>query len=121
MYGHCLLYNRMWSKFRPDLLSRKEMSNALSCCPDAEFQLLDNGLQVRDLHTQDDSQTLQFFPYRAIQSVRYYYSRDDREGMISIWIHAHGTPGAGGLSFRWRFPCNDSGMTAYQTLIARIP
>ena len=111
----------MWSKFRPDLLSRKEMSNALSCCPDAEFQLLDNGLQVRDLHTQDDSQTLQFFPYRAIQSVRYYYSRDDREGMISIWIHAHGTPGAGGLSFRWRFPCNDSGMTAYQTLIARIP
>jgi hypothetical protein len=93
----------------------------MSCCPDAEFTLLGGGLQVRELNVQDDSTILQFFPYRAIQSVRYYYSRDDREGWISIWVAAHGTPGAGGLSYRWRFPCNDAGRARYEDLISRIP
>lgn len=94
-----------------------------SCCNNAEFSYLDNGLQVREIGVQDDSQVFMFFPYRAIQAVRYFYSRDDREATISVWIHAHGTPGAGGLSFRWRFRCScpDSGRAKYDQLVAKIP
>ena len=91
-----------------------------SCCPTAEFTLLDNGLQVRELQLQSDSVALQFFPYRAIQTVRYSYFREDREGQISIWIAAQGTPGAGGLAFRWSFPCGDEGRSKYEALVARL-
>ncbi len=93
----------------------------MSCCPDATFQLLANGLQVTERNNQDNSSTLQFFPFRAIQSVRYAYSRDDREGTISIWIASQGTPGAGGLSFRWRFPCGDAGRSQYDAIVAALP
>lgn len=93
----------------------------MNCCPDAEFELLDGGLQVRDLNLQDDSTVYQFFPYKSIQSIRYYYNKSDREGQISIWISASGTPGAGGLSYRWRFPCGETGLSRYRELIARIP
>jgi hypothetical protein len=94
-----------------------------TCCANAEFAFLDNGLQVRELGLQDDSQTYLFFPYRAIQAVRYFYSRGDREAAISLWVHAHGTPGAGGLSFRWRFRCEsaESGRAKYDELVRRLP
>jgi hypothetical protein len=95
-------------------------SGTMNCCPTAEFTLLDNGLQVRELMIQDDTAVTQFFPYRAIQSVRFTNSRNERESQITIWIHAHGTPGAGGLSFRWRL-CQDAGQAKYEELIARIP
>jgi hypothetical protein len=97
--------------------------SADSCCTNAEFTFLENGLQVRELGLQDDSQTYLFFPYRAIQAVRYFYSRGDREAAISVWIHAHGTPGAGGLSFRWRFRCDcaESGRAKYDELVRRLP
>ncbi len=91
-----------------------------SCCPEAEFTFLENGVQVRDLNPQFDSSVLQFFPYRAIQSVRYSYSREDREGAISLWILGQGTPGAGGLSYRWRFPCSEKGQGLYETLISKL-
>ena len=91
-----------------------------SCCPMAEFTLLDNGLQVRELQLQSDSVGLQFFPYRAIQTVRYTYSREDREGQLSLWISSQGTPGAGGLAFRWLFPCGDEGRSKYEALVARL-
>lgn len=91
-----------------------------NCCPSAEFQFLAQGVQVRELQLQSDSTVLQFFPYRAIQSVRYSYMREEREGMLSLWIQAQGTPGAGGLSFRWRFPCSTSGEAVYQDLLQRL-
>jgi hypothetical protein len=91
-----------------------------SCCPDADFTFLTNGVQVAERQTQSDSTATQFFPYRAIQSVRYTYSREDREGQLVIWISGQGTPGAGGLSFRWRFPCSESGKRKYEELIAKL-
>lgn len=93
------------------------------CCPDADFTFLSNGLQVAERNTQSDSTATQFFPYRAIQSVRYTYSRDDREGQIVVWIAGQGfggPAGAGGLSFRWRFPCSDAGRQKYDELIGRL-
>jgi hypothetical protein len=93
----------------------------MSCCPDAEFEFFPGGLQVKDLNVQDDSFILQFFPYRAIQSVRYFYSRNEREGQIVIWVASNGTPGAGGLSYRWRFPCSEAGRAKYEELISKIP
>jgi hypothetical protein len=96
------------------------MSYRSSCCPDAEFTFLTGGLQVRERNVQTDGVALQFFPYRAIQSARYTYSREDREGQISIWIAGNGTPGAGGLSFRWRFPCSEGGQSKYDELVARL-
>ncbi len=92
-----------------------------SSCPDASFTFLANGLQIRERTTQSDMMSMQFFPYRAIQTVRYTYSRNDREGQLSIWISGQGTPGAGGLSFRWRFPCSENaGEDTYNELIARL-
>ncbi len=92
-----------------------------SSCPDADFTFLANGLQVREREIQSDSITMQFLPYRAIQSVRYTYSRNDREGRISIWISSQGTPGAGGLSFRWRFPgSSNNAEDTYNELISRL-
>ena len=92
---------------------------AYTCCPEAEFTFLDTGLQVKERGTQSDSLVLQFFPYRAIQSVRYQYVRDEREGQISLWISGNGTPGAGGLSFRWRL-CGESGKGKYEELLGRL-
>lgn len=92
----------------------------MNCCPNAEFTLLENGLQVRELNTQDNSTTVQFFPYRAIQSVRYTYNRDDRESWISLWVLAHGTPGAGGISYRYFFPCGDAARSKYEELLGRL-
>ena len=92
----------------------------MTCCPNASFELLAGGLQVREQQLQDNSEVYQFFPYRAIQSVRFWYDKDTREGLISVWIHAQGTPGAGGLSYRWRFPCG-GGLEKYQEIVARIP
>jgi hypothetical protein len=92
----------------------------MSCCPEADFTFLAGGVQVRDRTPQFDSVVVQFFPYRAIQSVRYAYSRDDREGTVSIWMAGQGTPGVGGLSYRWRFPCSDAGQAVYQQLIEKL-
>jgi hypothetical protein len=38
-------------------------------------------------------------------------------------VHANGTPGAGGLSFRWRFRCDcaESGRAKYDELVRRLP
>ncbi len=94
--------------------------SVFSCCPDADFTFLSGGVQVEERNVQDESSTVQFFPYRAITSVRYYYNRADREGVISIWIASQGSPGAGGLSFRWRFPCGESGRGVYTQLLERL-
>ena len=91
----------------------------MNCCPDASFQLLANGLQVTERNLQDASNVVQFFPFRAIQSARFYYNRDDRESMLSIWISSQGTPGAGGLSFRWR-SCDESVRSTYEQLITQL-
>jgi hypothetical protein len=91
----------------------------MNCCPTASFQILAGGLQVTERNLQDSSSVLQFFPFRAIQSVRYYYSRDDRESQLSIWISSQGTPGAGGLSFRWK-SCDDSVRSVYEQLIGLL-
>jgi hypothetical protein len=96
-------------------------SSSYLCCPQAEFTCLANGIQVRETLTQAETTTLQFFPYRAIQSIRYTYNRNDKEGQIAFWISASGTPGAGGLAFRWNFPCNSSGQEVYEKLLANIP
>ena len=93
----------------------------MSCCPEASFEFLERGVQVRERVGYGESYTLQFFPYSKIQTVRYAYDRDDREGLLSIWVAGNGTPGAGGLSWRWRFPCGDAGRTAYQDLLGRLP
>ncbi len=92
----------------------------MSCCPEVDITILPNGLQVREPLVQAEAYTLQFFPWRSIQSVRYAYSRDDREGLISIWISAEGRPGAGGLSYRWRFPCGESGKEKYEAIVANL-
>lgn len=96
------------------------MSFTTRCCPDAEFSFLANGVQVRDLNPQSETTVLQYFPYRAIQTVRYTYSRDDREGQITIWVASQGTPGAGGLSFRWRFPCSSTGEGVYAQFMEKL-
>ena len=91
----------------------------MNCCPQADFTFLSNGLQVRERNIQSDTSIHQFFPYRAIQTVRYSHSRDDG-GTISIWVLATGSPGAGGISYRYLFPCTEAGRVAYDKLIAAI-
>lgn len=89
------------------------------CCPRAEFIFLANGLQIIEKGL-NSTESYQFFPYRAIQTTRYVYDRDEREGQISIWIQGNGTPGAGGLSFRWRFSCTEEGKSKYEQLLTYL-
>jgi hypothetical protein len=92
----------------------------MNCCPSADFEFLPNGLRVTEKELQADGYTLQFFPYRAIQTVRYSYTRGDRGGTISLWVQANGTPGAGGLSYRYLFPCGETGKTMFEQLLALL-
>lgn len=92
----------------------------MNCCPSADFVFLDNGLQVSEKQIQADGYTLQFFPYRAIQSVRYTYTRGERGGTLSLWIMATGSPGAGGISYRYCFPCGESGKEKFEELLKRL-
>jgi hypothetical protein len=84
-------------------------------CP-ADFAFLENGLVVTERLLQSDGQTIQFFPYRAIQTVRYNHSRGERS-TISIWILGNGSPGAGGISYRYSFPC-ETGKNIFEKLIS---
>lgn len=92
----------------------------MSCSPDAEFTFLERGLQVRELNPQFDSTVLQFFAYKAIYTVRYAYSSEDREGNVSLRVASQGTPGAGGQSYRWRFPCSTAGEGVYRQFIEKL-
>jgi hypothetical protein len=91
----------------------------MNCCPSADIEILPNGLRVREKLLQADGQTLQFFPYRAIQSVRYNHTRGEG-GILALWILGHGTPGAGGLSYRYSFPCGDSGKEVFEQILAAL-
>jgi hypothetical protein len=55
----------------------------MNCCASADFVFLENGLRVSEKNIQADGYTLQFFPYRAIQSVRYSYTRE----WLWLWVH----------------------------------
>lgn len=92
----------------------------MNCCPDADFDFMPNGLQVRERNIQDGSTVYLFFPYKVITAVRYFYRREDQDSQISLWILSQGTPGAGGLSYRWRF-CAEGGKAKYEQLIAALP
>ena len=91
----------------------------MNCCPSADVEILANGIRVRETLVQADGRTEQFFPFRAIQSVRYNHLRGEG-GVLSLWILGHGTPGAGGLSYRYSFPCTDSGKTVFEQILAAL-
>jgi hypothetical protein len=91
----------------------------MNCCPSADIEILGNGIRVREKMVQADGYTQQFFPYRAIQSVRYNHTRTEG-GILALWILAHGTPGAGGLSYRYSFPCTDSGLRVFEQILAAL-
>jgi hypothetical protein len=91
----------------------------MNCCPSADIDVLSNGIQVREKLVQTDGHTIQFFPFRAIQSVRYNHTRGEG-GILALWILAQGTPGAGGLSYRYSFPCNESGKDVFDKIIAAL-
>jgi hypothetical protein len=91
----------------------------MNCCPTAEITFLENGMRASENNIQADGVTLQFFPYRAIQTVRYTVSRGDA-GVLTVWIATNGTPGGGGLSYRYSFPCGISGRTVFETLLTKL-
>jgi len=93
----------------------------MNCCPSADFVFLDKGLRVSEKNIQADGYTLQFFPYRAIQSVRYSYTRGENGGTLSIWILANGSgSGSTGISYRYCFPCGETGKGKFEELITRL-
>ena len=96
----------------------------MNCCPSADLVFLDNGVRVAEKNVQADGYTLQFFPYRAIQSVRYSYTRGERGGTLSIWIMAGGagagTGSASGMSYRYCFPCGETGKELFEQLLTRL-
>jgi hypothetical protein len=89
----------------------------MNCCPSADIDILPNGIKVREKIIQADGHTLQFFPYRAIQSIRYNHTRGEG-GILTLWILGTGGPGAGGLSYRYSFPCTDSGQKVFEEILA---
>lgn len=91
----------------------------MNCCPSADIDILPNGIKVREKLIQADARTEQFFPYRAIQSVRYNHGRSEG-GILALWILGAGTPGAGGLSYRYSFPCSDSGQRIFDQIMAAL-
>lgn len=91
----------------------------MSCCPEATFTFLDNGLQVNERNLQSESVVQLFFPYRAIQAARLFMNRRERDAQLQIWISGQGTPGAGGLGFRWAL-CVDGAQATYDQLIVKI-
>jgi hypothetical protein len=91
----------------------------MNCCPSADIEILANGIHVREKLVQTDGHTQQFFPFRAIQSVRYNHTRGEG-GILTLWILGHGTPGAGGLSYRYSFPCTDSGQRIFEQILAAL-
>jgi hypothetical protein len=90
----------------------------MNCCPSADIEILGNGIRVCEKMVQADGHTLQFFPYRAIQSVRYNHTRGEG-GILAFWILGHGG-GAGGLSYRYSFPCNEAGKDIFEKIIAAL-
>jgi hypothetical protein len=86
----------------------------MNCCPSADVDLLANGIRVRETLLQADGRTVQFFPYRAIQSVRYVHTRGEG-GILALWIS-----GTAGLSYRYSFPCGDSGQKIFEEIMAAL-
>lgn len=92
----------------------------MNCCPQADITFLEGGMLASERNIQADGHTVQFFPFRAIQTVRYTAARGEG-GTLSLWILANGSPGAGGLGYRYHFPCGDSGRTIFEKLITLVP
>ena len=90
----------------------------MNCCPSADIDILPNGIKVREKLIQADGHTLQFFPFRTIQSVRYNHTRGEG-GILTLWILAHGLSAAG-LSYRYSFPCTDSGQKVFEDILAAL-
>lgn len=90
------------------------------CCPSAEIKFLEKGIDIHERPYDTKDVVCQFIPFRAIQSVRFSYSRDDREAILTVWVLGQGSPGAGGLAYRWRLRCEESSRAVYEKLIAAI-
>ena len=88
----------------------------MNCCPQADITFLQGGILASERNVQADGHTSQFFPFRAIQTVRYNATRGDG-GVLSIWVLANGSPGAGGLGYRYAFPCGEAGREIFQKII----
>jgi hypothetical protein len=88
----------------------------MNCCPSADIDILTNGLRVREKHLQSNGYVHQFFPFRAIQSVRYSHTQTEG-GNLTLWILGNGSPG---LSYRYSFPCTDSGKAVFDQIIAAL-
>jgi hypothetical protein len=92
----------------------------MNCCPSADITFSETGILASEKNIQADGTTLQFFPFRTIQTVRYSHSRGEG-GILSLWISGTGTPGAGGLAYRYAFPCGQTGKEIFERLIGLIP
>ncbi len=88
----------------------------MNCCPSANIEILANGIRVQETLLQADGNVVQFFPFRAIQSVRYNHVRGEG-GILALWILGQG---AQGLSYRYSFPCTDSGKAVFEQIIAAM-
>jgi len=85
----------------------------MNCCPEADFRFLDAGLCVSERNTQAEGYTMQIFPYKSIQTVRYTYTRGDG-GIVSIWLKDTG------LSYRYAFPCGETGKAKFEELLEKL-
>ena len=92
----------------------------MNCCPTADITFLAHGIHVSEKNNQADGFTLQFIPFRAIQTIRYTSEKRGQGGTLTIWIHANGTPGAGGLSYRYFYPCGESGKKVFEDIMNRL-
>ena len=88
-------------------------------CPQADITLLSNGIRACERNLQAEGNTIQFFPFRSVQTVRYSATRGDG-GVLSIWVLASGSPGAGGLAYRYGFPCSEEGKNIFERIIAAL-
>jgi hypothetical protein len=91
----------------------------MNCCPNADITILEKGLLASERNLQAEGHTLQFFPFRAIQTIRYTHTRGDG-GTLSIWVLANGSPGAGGLAYKYHFPCGDTGKRLFEDIMTKF-
>ena len=85
----------------------------MNCCPSVDITFSETGILASEKNIQAEGTTLQFFPFRAIQSVRYSCSRGEG-GILSLWTK-------GGLAYRYSFPCGEYGKGIFERIIGLLP
>ena len=86
----------------------------MTCCNNTTIRILEKGIEVRHNFTQNDDYTLQYFSYKAIESLRYDYLKDDRAGIITLFVSDLKSPQT------YRFRCEGEGHRYYEQILAKL-